>query len=129
MATGVPDSLGFPAALRVRTRVARLLLGVLIGSCVAGCGDYEAAKINEARGNEIVQALEEYNRVNGSYPETLDALTPRFLPSLPKARSAQWHYETKKDRRHFLLGFTDGGDYDPVGWYDSEQPFWAVDTK
>lgn len=41
------------------------------------------ARINAAR---VVEACEQYHEANGTYPESLDELVPRYLSSVPRAK-------------------------------------------
>lgn len=40
----------------------------------------------EANATQLVAACEEFQRVNGKFPQTLHDLTPRYLPSVPRAK-------------------------------------------
>jgi hypothetical protein len=63
-------------------------------------------KLNQARGNEIVQALNEYKQTSGQFPETLNALTPSYLSKIPKTvEGDDFEYELLTGGRPFFLGF------------------------
>ena len=57
-------------------------------------------------------ALEMYRRRNGSYPKSLDDLSPRFLPSVPRDRSndSQMLYRVDGDRAVVYYVGQDGDD-------------------
>lgn len=40
----------------------------------------------KAQADRVIEACEAYRRENGSYPPSLEALVPRHLPSVPRAR-------------------------------------------
>ncbi len=76
-----------------------------------------AVRIDQAR---LACALERHRLLHGAYPETLDTLTPHFLPSLPLDpwSGAPYHYH-RTEAGSFLLysvgenRVDDGGHIDP----------------
>jgi hypothetical protein len=92
-------------------------------------GDAQSPEqITQRHGDRIIQALDAYHADQRSYPAALTALVPRYLPSLPDARTTQetgWLYQT--DSQQYMLGYW----YDPdkavvtVCRYHSTNPSWA----
>lgn len=81
----------------------------------------------ETRAAPILTALDEYKKDNGSYPATLDLLSPLYLSSIPRpAWRWPYAYEYKLlENNEFVLLFMQGrnmdGDY--CG-YNSQKKLW-----
>ena len=43
-------------------------------------------QVGEANSQRIIAACEDFHAANGKYPESLDDLVPRYLPSVPRAK-------------------------------------------
>jgi hypothetical protein len=67
-----------PALIRIAIPAVTLTL-VLANDAV----QYRIGKANASR---IVEACEQFRAVDGRFPETLDELVPRYLPSIPRAK-------------------------------------------
>jgi hypothetical protein len=62
---------------------------------------------NKERAQPIIDALEQYQATNSSYPSDLSELVPQFLSRLPStAGGQQFTYDTRTDHG-YELGFTD----------------------
>src|SRR5687768_17471105 len=85
-------------ALVVTAGVVIVLFGALLFSGPAAVGER-----NQARGDQIIAALERYKVANGSYPAALKALVPQFLESIPQPEDAEWVYLPDASRAEFGL--------------------------
>ena len=66
------------ALLRIAVPVLTLVL-VLANNAVQ-------FKIGEVNAPHVIAACEEFHTANGKFPETLDELVPRYMPSVPRAK-------------------------------------------
>jgi hypothetical protein len=81
----------------------------------------------------IACAMERYRLAHGEYPETLNALTPRFIAKLPHDAVGQPFKYRRTDDGKFLLysvGWNetdDGGKatFDQNGFLESTSPDWV----
>ncbi len=81
--------------------------------------------ISRARGNQIINALYEYKRQNGCYPESLSKLTPVYIGKLPKPLIGDaFEYSVYAERTKFTLEFPAEWGY--VHVFDSERPGWSA---
>ena len=64
----------------LRIAVPALTLGLVLANDAA---QFWIAKANAAR---VVTACEEFHVANGRYPQSLDELVPRHMPSVPRAK-------------------------------------------
>jgi hypothetical protein len=87
----------------VRAAIPALTLGLVLGNNVF---QQQTAKANAA---SIVAACQEFHAANGKFPETLDELVPRYLPSVPRAKHCLVFGE--------FLYIDRGGDAPVVMWY------------
>ena len=76
-----------------------------------GCGrDWTPAKIQQSKaiGNKILDAIDQYHADNGSFPERLEDLVPKYLKEVkpPTAGTREWQY-----------GRSDG-----TGWFETGEP-------
>ncbi|HSM55494.1 MAG TPA: hypothetical protein VK879_04995, partial [Candidatus Sulfomarinibacteraceae bacterium] len=105
-AAGVALAAGMAMALflRGRARTAGLVFTVLAPLLLYQAFDrgwdvsYHA--ITDARAERIAQALDDYHRREGVYPQTLETLTPRYLLLVPQPvelRGETWCYEGGAD--------------------------------
>lgn len=91
---------------------------------------WTASRVNEsiARGKQLVAALERNRAEVGRYPDRLQTLVPRYLPSIeqPTAGVRQWRYASKPDDCRFHLSFAASRGY-PVCFYDDSNGTWYID--
>lgn len=89
------------------------------------------AKIDQA---QIACALERYHLARGSYPETLDALSPQFIEKIPRdpIGGRPFHYRRTADGTFLLYsvgwnGTDDGGKTVPniTGYYPAVEGDWV----
>jgi len=125
--------------LSLNNKLAILLLGILecfepdtIGSTAKSFA-YGQSSVDMAR---VACALERYRLAQGKYPETLDALSPRFIQSVPHdvmgGQPLKYH---RTDNGQFALysvgcnGTDDGGRvvvYGPTFyWFEDQDSDWA----
>ena len=115
-----------------KTPLALVVLSFAMLAC--GCGgnwSAEAVAASQARGDEIIAAVGRYQADHGVYPQTLDALVPRYLQRIlpPDAGDRKWRYEAVDDGRQFNISFAGPNYDDPVCWYDSSRPHWDLDKR
>jgi len=106
------SSLTLFIALPYRTKPAglfcALILPVLLISVSALAQSIDFRQVTAKRAERTVQAIESYFESNGSYPETLAQLTPRYILSLPEPMiiyGLNWCYES--DGAYYRLGYID----------------------
>jgi hypothetical protein len=97
-----------------------------------GIGGYCDAKAREY-GNEIVAAIQQYQKDNGVYPEEIENLVPGYLPSVPthhcmgvlglQNEAFVTDYEIKQCRGKPSLT-TQSADGSRDIWYDFERGQW-----
>ncbi len=83
-----------------------------------------------SRANEIAYALKSFKKENGSYPNTLEELVPKYIPQLllPKVgKIKKWNYS--KTEKGFYLEFGNSTLTEPVAGRTEEDKSWMVDTK
>ena len=116
--------------LKIAGFVAVCFLALLLVLAVVLYSEDNAAigRRNEAKGQQIVQALEQYKAAKGAYPPTLDALVPMYIGRIPRPDSAEWLYLPDPGGAEFGL-FFEGGANDPVSSYNSKDKYWNTDTK
>lgn len=69
--------------------------------CIHGCSprsDDRQLEPTIQRGNKIVGALKQFRMDHGKYPETLSALSPKYLPDIPPPTWGlrKWQYQGGK---------------------------------
>lgn len=110
-----------------------LTFSVLPGLACQGCGNWSSGAVAESqrRGNEIIAAIEDFQRDIGEYPEDLQQLVPKYLQSMkpPTAGSRAWGYGVYKNGGEFNLWFDGPSTYDPICVYSSSSRDWFYDTK
>lgn len=93
--------------------IALLFLGCLllvgIGAVLVGSNTPSERQLTQtkATGNAIVVALDRFAASNGSYPDSLEELTPQYLKEVhPPAFWERWRYSRrdKKASHEFSLG-------------------------
>lgn len=83
-----------------------LKAAVLAAFCALTCG---AMYLNQGRAmhgaEKIAAACEDYKSKTGSYPETLEMLTPEYLKSVPRSKfTAMWaHYRLENEKVMYVL--------------------------
>jgi len=90
--------MGKHRAMAMRAWMAWLVAASLVAGCAEVSEDWSHASVaeTELRGKRIVAAVERYRRQYRFYPEDLDALTPRYLPTIPAPTVGDrvWRYAT-----------------------------------
>lgn len=73
----------------------------------------------------VIQALESYRATNGGYPESLEALVPTFLPSIPKMKPVYMppaaRYQLTETGPRLTIGTSGGYSFES---YDFEKRVW-----
>ncbi len=85
---------------------------------------------DQASATLIIEALDRFRAQRGSYPESLQELTPEFIDQLgaPIIGDLPWRYSRSGDAASFELGFGNTMD-SPVCWYSSVESDWDCDTR
>jgi hypothetical protein len=65
-----------------RVAVPLITLGIVLGNAAL------QSRIARANAERIIDAVTRYRAAHGSYPRAIDALAPRFLDSVPRAKYA-----------------------------------------
>jgi hypothetical protein len=98
-----------------------LATGWLVMPCVMEIWSWRSAAISASkqRGNTIVAAIVQYHLDNGELPDSLNALVPQYLSSVPPpvAGSRKWIYE--QGEGVFILRFEAEGGY-PHCYFSSD---------
>lgn len=83
----------------------------------------------QSYGDTIVAAIESYQRKNGAYPATLDALVPEFLNVLEDATTGwpEWGYVVSENGRTFELSFAANEVRYPAAYWSSDKGRWIRD--
>lgn len=77
-----------------RAAIPALTLGIALANTLI---QWQIAEVN---GERIVRACESFYSDNGRYPNTLNELVPRYLPSIPPAKysmDGDFHYYNSRD--------------------------------
>jgi hypothetical protein len=95
-----------------RITVARVLAAPVV--LLLAVSNYSVqSSIAMANAAYVIQACESYRTDNGSYPDRLDQLVPRYLKSIPRAKYC-----------HFFGGFCYVRiDQSPILWWTAMPPF------
>lgn len=87
-----------------RVAIARALVPLV--TLVLAVANYNVQEsIAMARAADIIRACESYREANGSYPDRLDQLVPRYMNSIPRAKYCCWLGEfqySPSPRSHIL---------------------------
>ena len=85
----------------------------------------------ERRGEMIQGALAKQEQFLGTYPDQLEALVPRFLPSipLPTVGARRWEYRVYENGHYYRLRVATSNDSEPLLQTDSNPGGWSYDTK
>lgn len=86
--------------------VAATLLAFLLGGCPPP-GQGPKAEAGYRRAAPVIDALDRYHQARGSYPETLAALVPEWLPAASEAHPLGLGYV--RHGEHYKLSFSYGG--------------------
>lgn len=86
-----------------------------------------------AIGDEIVEALDRYFSEHGRYPNSFDALVPKYLDKIKAPIWGEaWQYESyppNGDAFELKVGYKDwGNSYYPVMYYISTEKKWLYDS-
>jgi hypothetical protein len=60
-------------------------------------------RLTQRQGNQIVEAIQGFKKVEGDYPTSIDELIPHYLPILPKPACEFFAYHPEGIGRHFEL--------------------------
>jgi hypothetical protein len=82
---------------------ARILIPVVMGLLAVG-NFYLQATIAMGNAADVIKACERYREANGSYPEQLDQLVPRYLSEVPRAKHCCFEGEFRYWGPHILAG-------------------------
>jgi hypothetical protein len=83
-----------------------ILLGCLLVLSLSSClSKDDEIKVNQERGNKIVQAINDYQREQGQFPKQLDLLVPNYLSEIPKTISGYDFEYGLDDLDGYYLGF------------------------
>ena len=80
-----------------------ILLLVFMAGFV-GCSDKGQLDETERRGNLIIQALKSFHSKHGTYPASLKALVPDYLPEIPKPTWGLQVWKYSGNHTDFSLG-------------------------
>ena len=85
----------------------RIVCSIVIGLLLTECSDERqtASGGDFQRGDAIIVALEKYRTDHGTYPDTLDALVPKYLPAVqePDYGERRWVYITYNEKGAYGL--------------------------
>ena len=85
----------------------RIVCSIVLGLLLAGCSDERQTTSGEdfRRGDAIIAALEKYRKTRGTYPDTLDALVPNYLPAVqePDYGERRWDYVPHNEKGTYGL--------------------------
>ncbi len=79
---------------------------------------YLHQRLGEANGQRIVDAVEAYHKAQGTYPDSLEALIPAYLPTIPRAA-----YRLAWSQFSYWDGRTEAGGMSPQLYYYALPPF------
>jgi hypothetical protein len=92
----------------IRSQVFRVLF-VLLVVAAAGCTDpYQEAQPGLQRGDEVVAALEAYQKEHGRYPTSLPELQPQYISEIPALQNnphAHFRFYYNRSVSGYKLGF------------------------
>jgi len=82
---------------------------------------------NEQTLRTVVTAIKQYQADHGRYPDKLQRVAPKYLPSIPPLRGkVKWAYHVEPDGSEFKAAFVSrGGDW--TGNYSSEDDSYTTD--
>jgi hypothetical protein len=81
-------------------------------------------------GRKIILALDEYRKDNGSYPNDLKSIVPKYIDTIPEHTlgTKQWRYTIDTDEDHYELSFSPSiGYHYPCCYYMSKNSKWRID--
>jgi hypothetical protein len=110
---------------RRRLRIAGAIVGVAaMLFLLRGCYNVFVNKEDQPAADRIVAALDAYKAANGSYPPSLDALVPRYMPALPEPRRfGSIGYAALDGGRGCLVGYFTHRDF--LEEYDCTAKTWG----
>ncbi|TRO22381.1 hypothetical protein EQ828_12135 [Ectopseudomonas mendocina] len=89
---------------------------------------FQTDKLTLQMAAPIVEAVESFKQVNGTYPASLAVLTPQYLPGLPKVRISVFqpevNYRVKKGHPYLAVPSA-AGDAFAIYEYNFEERRWA----
>jgi hypothetical protein len=98
-----------PQATGYSTTVKRALLVFLAALAAAAC-DVTWSEGDAPTALKMIAAVEQYQKDKGTYPESLEALVPRYVPELPAAQRAEQNrpYFYRREDDGFVLSYVIG---------------------
>ena len=81
-------------------------------------------KISDANAERVIKACDEFRVANGRYPNKLDDLVPKYLPSVPPAKYCMMgSFLYVNSDGHAMLWWTRYGFYRRI--YDFDEKRWS----
>ena len=82
---------------------------------------------------DIVKAIDLYSSANDELPQSLEVLTPKYLPFVPSAEwgNSGWIYEIDNNEFDLSVGYRSGylgsgASLYPVFYYSSSDKYWSL---
>lgn len=124
------------AALRPRIAVVRpvlfLILACFLGCLLPSCSNWSDDHVRETkhRGEQVRDALKQYQRQTGTYPSKLEQLVPKYIERipLPTVGKKTWSYEVYKAGGSYLISVAIRSEREPLLQATSDSG-WTYDTK
>lgn len=108
-----------------RVSVTRVVIPVITLGLIFGNASLQS-RMARVKAERIIDACTQYRTVNGVYPKTMEALVPKYLDSIPRAKYAlvlgEFSY-SESDGQHSLMWVSTP----PFGrpYYNFEQARWG----
>ncbi|MFD3301461.1 hypothetical protein [Aquipseudomonas alcaligenes] len=129
--------LGFPTALAslllsndvvLRARLFRRVVVLTAVPALMLTVIFQADKLTPQMAAPIVRAVESFKKENGAYPDSLTALSPKYLPELPAVRLSvfqpQISYRVREGQSYLTVPSAAGDAYSAYE-YNFEERNWA----
>jgi len=106
--------------------VCRNVIFLFVVCFTSGCG-YSVSEVKK-QGNNIIQAIEKYEEDNGTLPNSLNDLTPKYMNTIPTPRwgNKEWKYHNKNGTE-YGLNVSKGKHEYPIIFYESSSASWGYD--
>lgn len=103
----------------------------MIGGCSGGEWGKSDVALTERDGDKIVAALAKFHEDNGTFPKSLNELTPKYLPETPtpSVGSGEWQYRLLKNGEAWSLIVDGPSKSDPILWRETGDKSWSYDSK
>ena len=121
--------------------ITAIVIAVGVGVFAYAHRDEDSLEESKVRGAAIVEALERFRMERNDYPETLDALVPRFLPTIepPTWGLQRWSYRRYRPGEvggntadssavYFQLSVPQNENGYPVLYYDITTRRWVLNN-